>query len=151
MRTARRTKIIIAITVFSALAACKTSSKPAGQHQLPGSSAAVSSAAAARRAGVLGGTLGGRARLAPWRLPKPPRSSAQAATRSAISPVPALPTTTPSTDTFRRPDAKPDAKPDRQGQPLAVRSDDLSRPASGFTEATRRDPGAESNGDHRRP
>jgi N-acetylmuramoyl-L-alanine amidase len=75
--TARRTQIVIAIAIFSALAACKTSTKPADLNQAPGSSSAASSATGA----------GAASSSAP-----PP------ATRSAISPVPvvATPTLTPT-------------------------------------------------------
>src|SRR5450631_3396380 len=109
IRTARRTKIIIAIAAFSALAACKTSSKPADQPassavssaaagSAPASSAAAPTAPAQSEAATSAGAV----------------SSAAPPTRSAISPVPALPSPTlaPSpTPTPGLPTATPSARP----------------------------------------
>src|ERR1019366_1305199 len=121
IRTARRTKIIVAITVFSALAACKPSTKPADLNQAPGSSAKVSSGAASSSAAA--SSAAAQASAAASSVPASPAGAAssaapQAATRSAISPVPALPTPTltrsPS-PTPAPPSVTPNASPSTSG------------------------------------
>jgi len=121
IRTARRTKIIVAITVFSALAACKPSTKPADLNQAPGSSAKVSSGAASSSAAA--SSAAAQASAAARSVPASPAGAAssaapQAATRSAISPVPALPTPTLTrspTPTPGPPSVTPNASPSTSG------------------------------------
>ena len=114
--TARRTQIVIAIAAFSALAACKTSTKPADLNRAPGSSAALSSAAAgsglassatspAAQASEAASSAAAQAFAASSSAPQP-------ATRSAISPVPALPSLAPSPTP---PSATPKASPSTSG------------------------------------
>jgi N-acetylmuramoyl-L-alanine amidase len=100
-RTARRTEVVIAIAVFSALAACKTATKPADLNPAPGSSAVTSAAAAgsaaassaassaAAQESAQASSAAGSSAAAAASLSAP-----QPATHSAISPVPAVPTPT---------------------------------------------------------
>ena len=91
--TARRTQIVIAIAALSVLAACKTSTKPADLNSTPGSSAASSVAASSAAAGSGPASSAGSV-AAPASAAS--SSAAQPAIRSAISPVPALPSHTPT-------------------------------------------------------
>ena len=99
-RPARRTQIVVTIAVFSALVACKNSTKPADLKQPAGSSGIGSAAVGSAAASVAAGAASSAAAAASAGAQAPAGSSAAAssaagATRSATSPVPAVPTLTP--------------------------------------------------------
>jgi N-acetylmuramoyl-L-alanine amidase len=112
--TARRTQIVIAIAALSALAACKTSTKPADLNQAPGSSAAASSAAAGSGPASTATSAATQASTAASSAAAESSATQRPAIRSAISPVPALPSLAPST-TPTPSSATPKASPSTSG------------------------------------
>jgi N-acetylmuramoyl-L-alanine amidase len=139
--TARRIQIVIAIAVFSALAACKTSTKPADLNPTAGSSAPAGSGAASSAAAA---SAAAQASAAASSASVASSSAPEAATRSAISPAPAVPTPTltpsptpspPSATAKASPSTSPTSSPgQRQGSPkptvgIKVPSPTLTAPA----------------------